>query len=235
MNANDARIELQKYCHIDRIKILSNFFKTKKGQYGEGDKFIGIYVQDIRRVANIYQLLSLIEVKKLLKSKIHEERLLALLILVLKYKKSDLKIKKEIFDFYLIHTQYINSWDLVDLSAREIIGDYLLNYSNNNILTKLAKSKCIWERRIAIISTYAYILSGRSEETFIICEYLLNDKEDLIHKACGWMLREVGKRISRKIEKEFLNKYYKSMPRTMLRYSIEHFDTNERLIYMSKV
>ena len=169
------------------------------------------------------------DVESILKSKIHEERLIALLILVNNYNKSPEK-RKEIFNFYLKNTKYINNWDLVDLSAYQIVGSHLLD-KDKSILYKLAKSNNIWEKRIAIISTYNLIRDSRFEETFRISELLLNDKHDLIHKAVGWMLREVGKK-DIAVEESFLKEHYKKMPRTMLRYAIEKFSESKRLRYL---
>jgi 3-methyladenine DNA glycosylase AlkD len=162
---------------------------------------------------------------------IHEERLLALIILVNRFKKPEEKIQKEIFDVYLANTKWINNWDLVDSSAEYVVGGYLLNRSKT-ILTKLANSKLIWDKRIAIIATFQFIKKGQYEETFRIGKLLLHDRHDLIHKAVGWMLREVGKRISEEIEENLLKKYYKEMPRTMLRYAIERFEVKKRTSYL---
>ncbi len=234
MNAISAKKELLTHADKSRVPILMNFFKTGKGQYGEGDIFAGVYVPQIRSTAKLYTSLNLSEIEKLLKSKIHEVRLLALIILTYKYKKSEQSIKKEIYDFYLSHTKYINNWDLVDISAKDIIGTYIIeNRKKEKILEDLASSKNLWERRISIIATFAFIYEGEYSVTFKIAKILLKDKEDLIHKAVGWMLREVGKRVSKDAEIVFLNKYYEVMPRTMLRYAIEHFTEEERSFYMS--
>jgi len=169
-----------------------------------------------------------------LKSKIHEERLIALLILVSKYQKGDQKTKEKIYNLYLKSTKYINNWDLVDSSAHKIIGDYLIVSvsKNKSILEHLAKSKILWERRISIISTFAFINRGSAKETLKISEILVNDKHDLIQKAVGWALREVGKRVSLKDERKFLDKYASTMPRTMLRYAIERFDSKLKNEYL---
>lgn len=212
-------------------KGLSRFFKTGKGEYGEGDIFLGVTVPKIRIVAKKYKDLSIVEVQSLLRSPIHEERLTALLILVENFRKSDEAKKTEIFNIYLKNTKYINNWDLVDLSASRIVGEYLKD-KPAKVLNKLARSKSLWERRIAIISTFQFIWEGKFTETLKISEILLNDPHDLIHKAVGWMLREVGKR-SLETEKQFLNKYYKQMPRTMLRYAIEKFPQKLRLRYLA--
>ncbi len=229
---NQAKQDLQKLKNKEKAKILSRFFKTGKGEYGEGDVFFGITVPDQRKVAKKYSNLNLEEVQDLFSSKIHEHRLVALLILIKKYKSSDAKVRKGFFDFYLKNTKNINNWDLVDLSASHIVGNYLLD-KNKSILYKLAKSNDLWERRISIISTFEFIRNNRFEETLKISELLLNDRHDLIHKAVGWMLREVGKR-DQEIEEQFLKKHYRNMPRTMLRYAIERFDKDKRKFYLVK-
>lgn len=217
-----------------KAKILARFFKTGKGQYGEGDIFLGIMVPQSRKIAIKYKDLEFNEIEKLLKNKYHEVRLVAILILVHKYKQTKIeKEKKEIVNFYLKNTKYINNWDLVDLSAHYTVGDYLLN-KDKKILEKLAKSKNLWERRIAIISTFAFIYKGQSDWTFRIVKMLLNDPHDLIHKACGWMLREVGKRVSEDDLTSFLDIHGSQMPRTMLRYAIERLPEHKRLYYLHK-
>ena len=209
------------------------FFKTGKGQYGEGDIFLGINVPNQRKVAKKYANLSLSDLQTLMKNKIHEMRLVALFILVLKYNTSTSSAeKKKIAGFYLKNTKNVNNWDLVDSSAGYILGDYLLN-RDKSILYKLAKSKNIWERRIAIITTQGFIKSNQFEDTLKIAEILLNDKHDLIHKAVGWMLREVGNR-DLKAEYKFLDRHYQKMPRTMLRYAIEKFEKEKKEFYMKK-
>ena len=230
--------------------ILQRFFKTGKGEYGEGDVFLGLTVPQVRSIARQFKDLSLKEIKQLLHSKIHEERLLALAIMVNRFKKADEKIQKEIFDVYLANTKWINNWDLVDSSAEYVVGGYLLKTisftpsppnplsgrgGNNGfeILTKLAKSKLVWDRRIAMMATFHFIKNKKYEETFWIAKLLLHDEHDLIHKAVGWMLREVGKRISEEVEERFLKMYYKEMPRTILRYAIERFDEKKRRKYLA--
>ena len=213
---------------------LLRFFKTGPGQYGEGDLFLGITVPESRKIAIKYHNIKLVDIFELLKNKYHEVRLVALLILVHQYKHAENETsKKIIYNFYLKNTKYINNWDLVDLSASCIIGDYLIN-KDRKILLKLAKSKNIWERRIAIISTFAFIYNRESYWTFRIVKILLNDSHDLIHKACGWMLREVGKRVSEIDLTSFLDTYGPQMPRTMLRYSIERLPEKKRLYYLHK-
>jgi len=222
--------DLQNLQNPEKAKLLQRFFKTGKGEYGEGDIFLGITVPQQREISKKYTDLSLKDLQELLNSKIHEYRLVALLILIIKYKKAE--SKKEIFDFYLKNTKNINNWDLVDLSAPNIIGNYLVN-KDKSILYKLAKSNHLWGKRIAILSTFEFIKRNQFEDTLKISEILLKDKYDLIHKAVGWGLREVGKR-DQQTEEEFLKKFYKEMPRTMLRYAIEKFDENKRKYYLSK-
>ncbi len=216
----------------EKAKKLSGFFKTGKGQYGEGDIFLGIPVPEQRKVAKKYRDLPLSDVQELLSSKIHEHRLTALIILVSKYEKADDSGKKEIFSFYLKNTENIDNWDLVDLSAPKIVGDYLFN-KDTSILFKLAKSDNLWERRIVIISTFTFIRNNDFEDALSISELLLHDEHDLIHKAVGWMLREIGKR-DQETEERFLNKHCMQMPRTMLRYAIEKFDKNKRKFYLAQ-
>lgn len=227
--------ELRKLADPKKAKILQGFFKTRKGEYGEGDKFLGITVPLQREVAKKFQDLSLADLQRLLNSKIHEERLVALLVLVFQFEKAskdqEEKHRKAIFEFYLKNAKNINNWDLVDLSAPKISGEYLLD-KKRDVLYKLAKSRNLWEKRIAIISCFSFIRREEWRDTFLICKILLFDKHDLIHKACGWMLREVGKNSGQKKEEEFLKKYYQKMPRTMLRYAIEKFPEEKRQKYL---
>ncbi len=213
--------------------VLHRFFKTGKGQYGQGDIFLGIKVPAQRKLAKEYRDLPINEVITLLQSKIHEHRLTALLILIQKYQKADQTSKNKIFTLYLKHKKHINNWDLVDLSAPNIVGRYLLD-KNREILYKLAKSKSLWDKRIAILATFEFIKAGDAKDTFRIAEILLKDEHDLLHKAVGWMLREVGKRIGPSIEETFLQKHYRRMPRTMLRYAIERFTPALKKKYMAK-
>lgn len=228
---NQLRKELRLKANPKKAKILQGFFKTGKGEYGEGDVFIGLVVPETRKIAKKYQTLNLLDIKKLLSSKIHEERLLALFVLTEQFGKAGEKERRKIFQFYLSQTKNINNWDLVDLSADKIVGAHLEGKSKN-ILYQLAKSKNLWERRIAALATFHFIKRGQSKEILKIAEILLKDKEDLIHKAVGWMLREVGKRCGEKIEEEFLKKHCRKMPRTMLRYAIEKFPENKRKKYL---
>lgn len=224
--------EILSHGEKDKAKILTRFFKTGIGEYGEGDVFLGITVPVSRKIAQNYGEVEFTDIAKLIENKYHEVRLIAILILVHKYKKSKSEIeRKNIVNFYLKNTKYINNWDLVDLSAHYILGDYLLN-KDRSILLRLAKSKNLWERRIAIISTFAFIYKNESKWTFRIIDMIINDKHDLIHKACGWMLREVGKRVSEDDLKKYLDINHSKMPRTMLRYAIERLPEKTRLYYL---
>jgi len=222
--------ELRVKANPEKAKILQRFFKTGPGEYGEGDIFLGITVPETREIAKKYNNLTLKDAEKLLHSKIHEEKLISLLILVHNFQKGSEKEKKKIFNLYLKNTKNINNWDLVDLSADKMIGEYLSDKSKM-MLYRLAQSKNLWERRIAIMATFQFIKNNKFEETLKISKKLLNDKHDLIHKAVGWMLREVGKK-SLKTEEKFLREHCKKMPRTMLRYAIEKFPVNKKQIYL---
>lgn len=230
--AEDLKRELSLFADFEKANILQRFFKTGKDQYGEGDIFLGIIVPNTRIVAKKFTDLSLPEIKKILYSKIHEERLCALLMLVEKFAMANFKERKSIFNFYIKNAKQVNNWDLVDLSAPKIAGEYLLN-KPKDILYKFAISKNLWEKRISIISTLTFIKNKKYNDTFKIANILMNDKHDLIHKAVGWMLREVGKK-SLEDEEIFLDKNYKKMPRTMLRYAIEKFSAEKRMKYLKK-
>ncbi len=221
MGLTDLRNDLKKEANKEQAVNLQRFFKTGKGEYGEGDIFYGIKVPLQRAIAKKHRDLSLSELQELLNSPVHEERLVSLFILVDQYGKGDEKMKEKIFNFYLKNTLKINNWDLVDLSAPKIVGAHLVN-RDKSILFKLAGSSNLWEKRIAILSTMFFIKNLHFETTFKISEILLKDKHDLIHKGVGWMLREVGNKDVAEEEK-FLKKYYRQMPRTMLRYAIEKF------------
>ncbi|MEI7718324.1 MAG: DNA alkylation repair protein [archaeon] len=230
-NLVNLRKELKSLANLEKAKILQGFFKTGKGQYGEGDVFLGIVVPIQRIVAKKHLDLSFEDLQKLMDSKIHEERLVALMILVLRYKITDSKDKFKIFKFYMKNYKNINNWDLVDLSAPNIVGNYLLD-KKRDILYEFVNSSNLWKKRIAILSTFTFIRKNQFEDTLKISETLLDDKHDLIHKAVGWMLREVGKR-NLKVEEDFLKKHYKNMPRTMLRYAIEKFEEKKRKAYLN--
>jgi 3-methyladenine DNA glycosylase AlkD len=213
-----------------KAKVLQGFFKTGKGEYGEGDLFLGITVPVQRKIAQQYSALPLSDVEKLLASRIHEHRLVGLLILVQQFQKGDAATQKKIFQFYLHHASQVNNWDLVDLTAPNIVGAYLLN-KDRKILYRLVKSNNLWERRIAMVATFAFIRQHDFKETLALATMLLDDQHDLIHKACGWMLREVGKR-NEKVLKKFLDNHSTHLPRTMLRYAIEKFSEKERQHYL---
>ncbi|MCZ7610734.1 MAG: DNA alkylation repair protein [Ignavibacterium sp.] len=230
MNLLEIRQAIIKQTNPKQVIILQRFFKTGKGEYGEGDVFYGIKVPVLRSIAKQFRDLSLSDLKLLISSKVHEERLIAAFILVDQFNKGDEKKRKLIFNFYIKNRQGINNWDLVDLSAPQIIGEYLLD-KEKDLLYKFAHSNKLWEKRIAVLSTFTFIRNHFFEDTLNICEILLNDKHDLIHKATGWMLREVGKR-DLAAEEEFLQKHYKIMPRTMLRYAIEKFHEVKRKAYL---
>lgn len=227
----ELRKELKNLADSRRAKGSAYYFKTGEGEYGHGDVFIGITVPQSRALSKkYYKELTLSDIKKLLKSKIHEERLLALQILRLQFEKGSVKDKELIVKYYLQNTRYVNNWDLVDSSAHQILGVYLLD-KKPDILYKLARSENIWERRIAIVSTYQYITTSKFEHTFKISKILLSDEHNLIHKAVGWMLREAGKKDQKKLE-AFLKKHYAKLPRTTLRYAIEKFDEPLRRVYI---
>lgn len=217
-------LQVKKKSDKKRSLLSQRFFKTGKGEYGEGDKFLGLKVGECREIARKFIDMSIDNIQKLLDSPIHEVRLIALLILVERYKKADQKGKRGLASFYLKNSKKVNNWDLVDLSAHKILGDYFIN-KDKKVLYKLAKSKNIWERRISIISTAWFIKASKFSDTLKISDILINDKEDLIHKAVGWMLREVGKKDMGLLQK-YLKTRYKKMPRTMLRYAIEKFPKN---------
>jgi 3-methyladenine DNA glycosylase AlkD len=223
MKLADLKKELAAAADPERAKNLAWFFKTGKGQYGHGDRFIGLTVPIARRIAHRYIHLPLTDVAKLLASPIHEYRLIALEILVAQYEREN---EKAIFEFYLKHTRFVNNWDLVDTSAPYIVGQHLLTRPRR-ILYRLAKSGSLWERRIAIVSTQTLIRAGQIEDTFAIARLLLKDEHDLIHKAVGWMLREAGKQSTPALLR-FIQQNYAALPRTTLRYAIERFPAARR-------
>ncbi len=228
----DIKKELNRLANPEKAKIYQRFFKTGKGEYGEGDVFIGLTVPVQRKLAKKYANLSFSDIEELLSNKIHEYRLTGFIILVYKFEKADEKEKKDIVDFYLRNIKWANNWDLIDCVADKILGAYLVD-KDKKILYKFAKSESLWERRIAIISTFYFIKQNKFEDTLRITEILISDMHDLIHKAVGWMLREIGKR-NQKAEEEFLLRHYKKMPRTMLRYAIERFDAEKKKFYMAR-
>lgn len=230
MDNNHILKYLQTLTSQDVAKSYKRFFKTSKGEYSYGDIFLGIKVPLLRQAVKKFRNTPLKEIEKLLNSKYHEVRHFALLHMVTEFSKADQNKKQKIFDTYLKNLKYVNNWDLVDCSAYHIIGAYLKD-KDKDLLYKLARSKSLWERRISIVSTFYFIKQNKFDDTFNIAQILLNDKEDLIHKAVGWMLREVGKK-NELLEKEFLKIHYKKMPRVMLRYAIEKFPKNERKLYL---
>ncbi|MBN9120259.1 MAG: DNA alkylation repair protein [Planctomycetes bacterium] len=232
MTAEDAHTKLKSLASPEAAKLAARFFKTGPGQYGEGDTFIGINVPTLRTVSREYKTLPLDEVRALLHSPVHEERHLALLILVLQVAKCDGDFRKRAYDLYLGNTRFINNWDLVDCSAPQVVGGFLTAEPREPLFT-LAKSTSLWERRIAIVATQHFIRRGEFAETLAIGELLLGDEEDLIHKATGWMLREVGKKDPPALE-GFLDRHATAMPRTMLRYAIEKFPPEERRAYLER-
>ncbi len=224
------RRELRQMSNHDRARISQSFFKTGPGEYGEGDRFLGLTVPQLRKLARQYRHLSLKETKPLLQSPIHEERLLALLILVDAFTQADEAGQQRIYEMYLRSTRYINNWDLVDCSAPHIVGAFLRSRNKRPLLV-LSRSDSLWERRIAIIATFHFIRRGEFGTTLKIARQLLRDEEDLIHKAVGWMLREIGKRDLPAGER-FLRTHYRQMPRTMLRYAIERLPETRRRCYL---
>lgn len=229
------RAEITTYANPEKADQLSWFFKTGANQYGEGDKFLGIIVPKCRKIAKThYKDLSLKDIETLLHSEWHEERQIALFMLVLQFNAADKLKQKEIFDLYLDNTKHINNWDLVDCNSPRIVGKYIYdNQQYISILDKLAASRSLWDRRIAVISTLYFIVKGDPTLTLRIVEKLLSDNHDLIQKANGWMLRELGKRVDEKLLIDFLKLHYDNMPRTTLRYAIEKFSPPARARYMA--
>jgi len=222
--------EIAKHANAKCAALMQRYFKTGKGEYAEGDIFLGLNVGQQRKIAKQFREIGLSELKPYLNSGIHEERLVGAFILVEKFAKAGEEEKRKIFDFYFENIQGINNWDLVDLSAPKIVGQFLLR-KNKSILYALAKSQSIWEKRIAVMATHAFVRQKRFEYSLKISKALLHDKHDLIHKTVGWTLREIGNK-DLAIEEKFLKKHYKKMPRTMLRYAIEKFPEQKRLAYL---
>jgi len=214
----------------DHAKTMQWFFKTGKGEYGEGDVFLGLKVPLQRKIARMFNGLELSDLKQLLQSNIHEERLTSLLILVEQYQNVDVNGKEKIYKFYIQNSQHFNNWDLVDLSAPKIVGEHLL-HSDKKILFKYARSKNLWKKRIAIISTFTFIKNNKLTTSLELSDILLYDEHDLIQKAVGWMLREVEK-MNKKVLEKFLKPRYNTMPRTMLRYATEKFPEQKRKKYL---
>lgn len=239
LTARLAKMALNGFIRPEKVSIYKKFFKTGPGEYAEGDQFIGVVVPDTRKVAKLFADLALNEIKILLTSKIHEERLLAIIILVNAYRKNTKKdqdkiICRKIFNFYYRHLPYINNWDLVDVSARDIIGHYLFEMSSavtrKKLLQTLSSSKNLWKRRVAMIATFYFIHQHSFEETLKLCRHYIHDKEDLIHKASGWMLREIGKtgRDGKMVLDQFVKQHAHEMPSIMLSYAIEHYTEGQR-------
>lgn len=226
-----VRFRLKAEANPQHALVSQRFFKTGPGEYGSGDKFLGVVVPKVRQLAKEFEVLPLPIVKKLLKSSIHEERQLALFILVRKFQAADEKERATLFRFYVEHLRFVNNWDLVDGSAPYLVGPYLFK-KKRTLLFTLAQSKNLWRRRVGILSTSYFIKEGDFKDTLRLAKILLDDKEDLIHKAVGWMLREVGKK-NQAVEEGFLRKHYRTMPRTMLRYAIERFPETKRKKYLS--
>ena len=225
--------ELQALSNAEKREIFPKFFKAGKGEYGEGDRFLGVTVPNIRAIAKLHKDISLDEIRDLMLSEWHEVRLCALLIMVEKSKKKDEALRQQLFDLYLSQTDRINNWDLVDLSCRFIVGEYLLDKSHD-ILYQLAQSPLLWDNRIAIVSTYAFIRKGQLEDTYALSDLMMQHPHDLMHKAIGWMLREAGKRDPERLY-DYVMSHRADMPRTMLRYAIEKFSPKERTILMKRV
>jgi 3-methyladenine DNA glycosylase AlkD len=231
MTAQEIRTRLQRLANKEKAVTLQGFFKTGPHEYGEGDVFLGITVPKLRKLVKECDGIPITETVTFLKSEIHEERLLALLMLAGAFSKGDAAARQKIYNLYRKNTRYVNNWDLVDLSAPSIVGSYLLDKSRKP-LYEFAKSRDLWKRRIAIMATFCFIKQDEFNEALIISKMLLADDHDLVHKAVGWMLREIGKR-SLSVEEKFLRQHYKKMPRTMLRYAIERFPEAKRRRYLN--
>ena len=229
--SGDIRTRLRRRANADRVPNLQRFFKTGPGDYAEGDVFIGVTVPDLRAVCRESRDAGIPVILELLASPVHEERLLALMLMVEAFKRGTDPTRRELYRLYLANTRFINNWDLVDSSAAQIVGAWLFTRSRAP-LRRLARSRSLWERRIAIIATHFFIRQDEVDETFRIADLLLTDDHDLIHKAVGWMLREAGKR-NPAAERDFLSTRYGRMPRTMLRYAIERFPEAERRRYLA--
>lgn len=231
---SDLQTEIRDLANPKRAESSMWFFKTEKGEYGAHDLFFGLTVPMQRTLSKKYKDLPLSDCEQLLRSKYHEDRLIALFILILQYKKADESLQKSIYEIYMQNIKHINNWDLVDVSAPHIVGQYLLDKKDERkVLYRLAKSDSLWEKRISIVSTLWFISKAKEyKDTFAISDILLQDRHDLIHKAIGWCLREVGKHVGREILVEYLQAKYKSLPRTSLRYAIEHFPEELRQQYL---
>lgn len=235
MVANDVKKALAHYGSAEDAAFLQRFFKTGKGQYGEGDVFIGARVPMTRQVCKEFKGLPVSEIKKLIQSKVHEHRLAAVILLSNRFKKANETERRELYTFYLqaLDGGFVNNWDIVDSSAPFIVGEYLWGKPTGPIM-QLADHADLWHRRIAVLATFAFIKKGDPLPTLEVAKRLLHDPHDLIQKAVGWMLREAGKKISRELLVGFLEENYKTMPRTMLRYAIEHLPAEQKLYFMQK-
>lgn len=232
MITDQVLAELEKHASPSDATFLQRFFKTGEGQYGAGDTFIGVRVPQIRQTAKLFKGIGLADIEQLLESPIHEVRLCALVIMTLQAKKADDTSAKALYDLYLRRSDRINNWDLVDISCRDVVGGYLVAHPDEQpVLRKLARSGLIWDRRIAMISTWQLMRHGQLDWTYELAEILLDDKQDLMHKAVGWMLRDAGDRDGDRL-REFLTTHIKRIPRTALRYAIEHFDPEERQYFL---
>ncbi|MBT4423141.1 DNA alkylation repair protein [Candidatus Bathyarchaeota archaeon] len=232
MSTDEVKAELDKLSDHEYARRLQGFFKTGEGEYGEGDVFLGLRVPETRRVARKYRTIPLTDVQELFRSGIHEHRLTALFILTEQFNRGDEVVKQQVVEMYLRNTEYVNNWDLVDSSAHKILGEWLVDRPRD-VLYDLAGSESLWERRISIISTFAFIDKGDLTDALALATVLVGDGQDLIHKASGWVLREIGKKDQSVLE-EFLAEHYKTMPRTMLRYSIEKLPEDLRRFYLGK-
>lgn len=234
MSFQDLKKDIRKNASKERARASARFFKTGKGEYGEGDRFLGLTMGEVRKLSKQYRNLDFSHVVKLLESSWHEERMIGLLILVLRYEEAkSVPEKRTVFDFYIAHREAVNSWDLVDATTPNIVGDFLSQQKNRDILYRFARSKNLWERRMAILATYRFVRSGDFHDTVSLATLLLRDTHDLIHKATGWMLREIGKRDELTLIR-FLEQYATEMPRTMLRYALEKFSPERRQYFLKK-
>ena len=224
--------ELKSMANPEKVAYLQRFFKTGPGEYAEGDLFLGLMNPQTRSIAKANKSLPISELQILLENRYHEARLCALVIATERYKRAKPVEKKELYDFFIKNTRYINNWDLIDDTCPHVIGEYLLD-KDRSILYKFAKSKNLWEQRIAIISSRTFVRNGDFKDTIVLAEMLIDHKHDLMHKAVGWMLREIGKRDKETLS-EFLEKYATKMPRTALRYAIEHYPEPERQYFLKK-
>lgn len=230
----ELKADLAQFTNPEKAEFFPRFFKTGKGEYGEGDAFLGITVPNCRIVAKKYRQLNRKELLILLKSEWHEERLVALLIFGFQFEKADTNDQHELYKTYISHSGYINNWDLVDLSCRDIVGRYIYEHTEaQDDFNRLVSSSLLWDRRIAMVSTFYFLMKGDPAPTLYIAEKLLPDKHDLIQKASGWMLRELGKRVDPAILVDFLKDHYDKLPRTTLRYAIEHFSPEVRKKYLA--